>query len=223
MVSDSLANSKVKGCVMAQRSQSKPLVVVLDPDRDIMRLVVKQLREALPPLPHLMIRGFTNADKAWRYVREEKSREPYLAVTDTIGVIPSARSFIRKFRGTYPKTKVVLFSGRATDEDVVRLQNVDGLVHRYVPKDDGFEKLIKVAGDCFVEYEKEPVLRSMRLYLSKCRKPDTPFTAIANREYSLKDVYWEIVKETEVGLLMEEAWRTLQVKSMLREKEANNA
>ena len=204
---------------MAWWTQFKPLILVLDPQRDIVRFVARQLREALPPLPRLTIKAFTKVTEAWQYVRAEKNREPYLTVTDTIGVIPSARSFIRKFNKRYPKTKVILFSGGATNDEIVQLQNVDALIHRYVSKDDGFEKLVNVARECFAEYEKQPVLQSMRLYLSKCRDPDAPFTAIASREYSLVDMYWEIVKETEVGLLMEEVWRTLQVKSMLRDKE----
>lgn len=203
---------------MARRNVSQAFLLVVEPERDIARVIVRYLREASPALRRIRIKAFTKSASAWDYLCSEKAIEPCVAVTDTIGVIPGAKSFMGKLRRKFPKSRIILFSARATEEDIVRLQNEDLLIHRYVPKDAGYLRLAEVAGEEFAEYEREPVLLSMRLYLSRCRDPSAPFTAIGHKEYSLVDMYWEVVKETETGKMMEDVWRSLQVKAMLQDE-----
>lgn len=193
-----------------------PLVTVLDSTLVTARTVAKGLRQHLH---NVKVKPFRKADDAWKGISENPQLEPYLVVTDWIGTEPIKTSFVAKVRVKYPRTQIVLYTGRARADDVVNLQNTEGLIDKYVSKDDGIATLLPVAIACFRRYEEDPILSSVRFYLSRCREPHAPFTIIDNKEYSMLEMYWEIVRGTEIGKVAQQAWQSLLTEAVLSSEE----
>lgn len=200
---------------MAKSKVSTAFVAVLDGDVQTARLVAKGLRLNLQLVK---VEAFWKARDAWNKICSNPRIEPYVIVTDWIGTVPVKTSFLARIRANYPRTQIILYSGRVAPETVVRLQNVEGLIDRYVTKEDGIECLLQTAESCFRQYKNNPVLSSVRLYLSRCRNPEVPFTVIGNREYSAVDMYWEMVRGTEMGKVAEEGWQSLLIRGLLEEE-----
>ena len=206
---------------MVTRLLPKAAAVVLDSDKRLAQVVARRLRTAIEGVRVL---AFSNTSLAWQTLRKHPMLEPYIVVTDLIGVLPRARCFVGRLVRKYPRSKIVLFSGRATPEDVVGLQNRDKIINRYVKKDQGggIDELVKTAQECFLLYQQDPILDSLRQYLIRCRQPMAPFMQTGSRHYSLRDIYWEIVKRSEIGCMMETAWRSLLVKATLLEEDTGD-
>jgi DNA-binding response OmpR family regulator len=194
-----------------------PFVAVLDSDKTTARLIAKGLRQRLDIR---RVQAFWEARDAWGNISGDPKLEPYLVITDWIGTEPLKTSFVVRIRTNYPRTKIILYSGRATLEDVVYLQNTKELIDRYIHKDEGIERLLRVGESCFKKYEEDPILSSVRFYLFRCKNPKEPFTVIDNKHYSLIDIYWEMVRGTEIGKITQQAWQSLLSEAILSGKEA---
>lgn len=201
---------------MARRKILVPSTVVLDSDRTTAQLVTKALSQQLPTA---RVCAFCKAGDAWKKITTDPRLELYLVVTDWVGTEPRRTSFVKKVRANYPRARIILYSASASPEDVLHLQNTEELIDRYVAKDDGIERLVSVALSSFRRYEEDPVLSSIRFYLFRCKKPEAPFTVIGNRDYSLIDIYSEILQATEIGKVAQEAWLSLLSNSVLTTEE----
>ena len=202
---------------MAKIKFPRATAVVLDSDRKLGHLVARRLRLTLP---NAKVLAFSERTAAWQRLRRQRALEPYVFVTDTIGVLPRANSFVQKVASSYPRSSIVLFSGRVSLEQVVNLQNDKRIIDRYVNKEDkdSVNRVVQIAQECFGLYEQDTVLDSLRQYLAQCRYPRAPFTQIGSKDYSLVDIYWEIVIKSDVGDVMERVWRSLLVKAALLEE-----
>ena len=200
---------------MGKRKILIPFVAVLDAEAPTARMVAKGLRQHLR---NAKVTAFWKSIEAWKEISREPQIEPYLVVTDWIGTEPIRNSFVVKLRIKYPRTQVVLYTGRATPDDIVRLQNDEGLIDRYVNKENGIGALLPVAKACFRRYEEDPVLGSVRFFLSRCKEPEAPFTVIDNREYSMLEMYWEMVRGTKIGNVTQQAWQSLLTYAVLGSK-----
>lgn len=200
---------------MAKSQLPQPAVVVLDPDRPLANAVARRLRS---DLPGVKVIAFRDRSAAWQALKAQRKLELHVVITDTIGVLPRARCFVRWVARSYPRCKIVLFAGEASSEDVVSLQNDQRLIDRYVKKDYGIDKLAEVARDYSALYQQDPILDSLRRYLGQCRYPQASFMQMGSKKYSLVDIYWEIVRKSDVGILMEDVWRSLLIKAALVEE-----
>lgn len=197
---------------MTKRKISTAFAAVLDGDVHTARLVAKGLRLKLD---RVRVGAFCTAREAWKKISSDPKIEPYVVVTDWIGTIPTRTSFVARIRAKYTRTQIILYSGKAEPEAVVHLQNTEGLIDKYVNKADGIECLLQVAEACFRKYKSDPILSSLRLYLSRCKNPEAPFTIIEHKEYSAVDMYWEIVRGTEMGEAAEKGWQSLLTRGLL--------
>ena len=208
---------------MARRRLLIPFVCIVGRKSSEARDLSKTLRERFAGAK---VKAFTDARKAWHELSGNRDLDPYLVITDSLGTAPftgSRNSFIARMRSQYPRTPIVLFSESATDEEVVDLQNRSRLIDWFLRKGADDDQLAPLAEIAFRQYERHPVLGSIRDYLFSCKEPATPFMYLGQQPYSLLDVYWEIIRGTETGNELAEVWRLMQLDALNGEHKARES
>jgi hypothetical protein len=197
---------------MKTKTLPEGCIIVIDPHK----YAVKAIKNSLKPLlKDALLYSFTDSKSAKHWFQDKKdSIEPKLLISDNIGVVPQTNSFAQQVRQSFPRAHILLYSESITEKQVVTLQNEDNLINRYVSKDKNIAQLADTALKAYSEYERQPVLKSIRQYIAECSKPEEPFTTIGDKDYSLINVYREIVLGTELGMAFEEVWLSLLLKSV---------
>jgi DNA-binding NarL/FixJ family response regulator len=195
---------------MRHKKLPKGCVVIVDPDQTVVKSVTNALR---PRIEETRFMGFTRPELAWRSLREQRDMEPKLVVTDMAGVSPQKDSLAENMRKAFPRAHILLYSERSTEKQVVKLQNDDSIIHRYVSKNKSVDQLAEIIFQSLADYEKNPVLKSIRRYVAECSLPYAAFMVIGEREFNLVDIYWEILVNSPLGAIMEDSWLSLLLES----------
>ena len=199
---------------MSKRKLPAPFVCIIQQKVIDARELLKALRGCFAGAK---VKAFTGARQAWDELSRSRNLDPYLVIADSLGMAPfprSKQSFIARMRSEYPRTPIVLFSESATDEEVVELQNRSRLIDWFLRKGADDDQLVPLARMAFRQYEQHPVLGSIRDYLFSCKEPATPFMYLGEQPYSLLDIYWEIIRGTDIGDELAEVWRLMQLDAL---------
>ncbi|HUT11197.1 MAG TPA: hypothetical protein VMY42_11920 [Thermoguttaceae bacterium] len=147
--------------------------------------------------------------------RVRSSMEPCLLVTDHIGTIPHGRSVVGSVRRKFPMTKILLHSGGVPENDVLELQHKHRVIDDFVRKGGDRDLLRERAAHWYRSYWNQSTLQTMRQYIASCPDPKAKFfPGNGNKWLSIVDVYWEIVRDTELGRELRVAWDRLMAANM---------
>jgi hypothetical protein len=208
----------------ADRSGSPPAdllppkaIVIFDDDRRAANQVERWVSGTAGLGDRVTPRAFYKVSDAISFIdrakRGAEAVEPVLAITDSAGM-HGEPSFVGHMKRHFPRAPVILFSQGGDDANLLRRGARERLIDQYVLKDEGPEALGNAVEEHLREYDLNPVLASMRLYLSECEEPDLPFVDIDGRGYAMTQIYREVLGKTRLGQDMEQAWLRLVVDTM---------
>lgn len=179
--------------------------VVLDGDAPVARAVHNRIEANAQ---FLKVMSFSSPVKARKSLESQKHFEPVILITDSIGVNPYNGSLAEEFSNRFPRASIVLFSG-SLPKNKAKALVTESRIRAYVPKGESLDVLVAKATKFIASYQQEKVLKSMRIFLNECESPRLKFMSMGDKEYSMIDVYWEVLRKTEIGKLLEGSWLSL--------------
>lgn len=199
----------------------RPTICVLDRSPD-MRNILCDLLCKIGGSPGEYICELTASPKVVSFARPETARhafssiarvrssmEPCLLVTDHVGTIPRGRNVVGSVRRKFPMTRILLYSEGVSDNDVLDLHK-NHVIDDFVPKGGDRNVLRERATHWYRSYWYQSTLQTMRHYIADCPDPHAKFfPGRGNKWLSMVDVYWEIVRDTDLGKELRVAWDRL--------------
>lgn len=191
-------------------------ILILNPNKTNLATEKRYLKSAVEIVDSkkLSFHAFQDAGDVIDWITNHKRVEPVLFLTDSNGVKRKKRSTAEFIKTEFPRCRCILYSDGVEVCEIVELQNVRRIVDRYVSKREGLEVLASACAYEIGLYYNDMIIESMREYLRSCKFCDEPVFEISGNKMTPNNIYQEVVKQSEVGILLSQHWRQMLVSTM---------